>query len=54
MHSFLLHLHCSYRGTYFGEDVAIKVLKSDRLNEDMEKEFAHEVYIMRSVTNRDA
>jgi hypothetical protein len=39
-----------YRGTYFGEDVAIKVLKSDRLNENMEKEFAHEVYIMRSVT----
>ncbi|RLN12494.1 serine/threonine-protein kinase STY46 isoform X2 [Panicum miliaceum] len=35
-----------YRGTYFGEDVAIKVLKSDRLNENMEKEFAHEVYIV--------
>ncbi|CAN6206647.1 unnamed protein product, partial [Urochloa humidicola] len=37
-----------YRGTYFGEDVAIKVLKSDRLNENMEKEFAQEVYIMSS------
>jgi hypothetical protein len=26
------------------------VLKLDRLNENMEKEFAHEVYIMRLVT----
>uniref|UniRef100_A0A0D9WU95 Protein kinase domain-containing protein n=1 Tax=Leersia perrieri TaxID=77586 RepID=A0A0D9WU95_9ORYZ len=36
-----------YRGTYFGEDVAIKVLKSDRLNENMQKEFDDEVFIMR-------
>uniref|UniRef100_A0A0E0E6I7 Protein kinase domain-containing protein n=1 Tax=Oryza meridionalis TaxID=40149 RepID=A0A0E0E6I7_9ORYZ len=36
-----------YRGTYFGEDVAIKVLKSDRLNENMQEEFNEEVFIMR-------
>ncbi|KAK3131307.1 hypothetical protein QOZ80_6BG0504780 [Eleusine coracana subsp. coracana] len=42
-----------YRGTYFGEDVAIKVLKSDRLNENMEKEFAHEVYIMRKIRHKN-
>ncbi|CAD6338256.1 unnamed protein product [Miscanthus lutarioriparius] len=42
-----------YRGTYFGEDVAIKVLKSDRLNANMEKEFAHEVYIMRKIRHKN-
>ncbi|KAG2614302.1 hypothetical protein PVAP13_4KG380503 [Panicum virgatum] len=42
-----------YHGTYFGEDVAIKVLKSDRLNENMEKEFAHEVYIMRKIRHKN-
>uniref|UniRef100_A0A0E0HVP8 Protein kinase domain-containing protein n=1 Tax=Oryza nivara TaxID=4536 RepID=A0A0E0HVP8_ORYNI len=39
----------TYRGTYFGEDVAIKVLKSDRLNENMQEEFNEEVFIMRFV-----
>ncbi|TVU07561.1 hypothetical protein EJB05_40922, partial [Eragrostis curvula] len=42
-----------YRGTYFGEDVAIKVLKSDRLNENTENEFAHEVYIMRKIRHKN-
>ncbi|CAL5040804.1 unnamed protein product [Urochloa decumbens] len=42
-----------YHGTYFGEDVAIKVLKSDRLNENMEKEFAQEVYIMRKIRHKN-
>uniref|UniRef100_A0A0A9HK43 non-specific serine/threonine protein kinase n=1 Tax=Arundo donax TaxID=35708 RepID=A0A0A9HK43_ARUDO len=42
-----------YRGTYFGEDVAIKVLKSNRLNENMEKEFAHEIYIMRKIRHKN-
>ncbi|CAN6162672.1 unnamed protein product [Urochloa humidicola] len=42
-----------YRGSYFGEDVAIKVLKSDRLNENMEKEFAQEVYIMRKIRHKN-
>ncbi|XP_062234050.1 serine/threonine-protein kinase STY8-like isoform X2 [Phragmites australis] len=42
-----------YRGIYYGEDVAIKVLKSDRLNENMEKEFAHEIYIMRKIRHKN-
>ncbi|KAJ0964049.1 hypothetical protein J5N97_029171 [Dioscorea zingiberensis] len=35
------------------EDVAIKVLKPERLNEDMQHEFAQEVYIMRKVRHRN-
>ncbi|KAL5199961.1 hypothetical protein ABZP36_021164 [Zizania latifolia] len=42
-----------YRGTYFGEEVAIKVLKSDRLNENMEEEFKHEVCIMRKIRHKN-
>lgn len=37
----------SYRGTYCSQDVAIKVLKPERINADMQREFAQEVYIMR-------
>ncbi|BAF20531.1 serine/threonine-protein kinase STY46 [Oryza sativa Japonica Group] len=42
-----------YRGTYFGEDVAIKVLKSDRLNENMQEEFNEEVFIMRKIRHKN-
>jgi len=38
-----------YRGTYCSQDVAIKVLKPERISTDMLKEFAQEVYIMRFV-----
>lgn len=40
---------CRFRGTYCSQDVAIKVLKPERINTDMLKEFAQEVYIMRFV-----
>lgn len=38
-----------YKGTYCSQDVAIKVLKPERLNSDLQKEFAQEVFIMRFV-----
>lgn len=36
-----------YKGTYCSQEVAIKVLKTERVNTDMQSEFAQEVYIMR-------
>jgi hypothetical protein len=36
-----------FRGSYCGQDVAIKILKPERLNENLQQEFAQEVYIMR-------
>ncbi|KAH7290475.1 hypothetical protein KP509_30G050000 [Ceratopteris richardii] len=42
-----------YRGTYCGQDVAIKVLKPERLNKDLQREFAQEVYIMRKVRHKN-
>ena len=36
-----------YRGTYCGQDVAIKILKAERLNDSLQQEFAQEVFIMR-------
>jgi predicted unusual protein kinase regulating ubiquinone biosynthesis (AarF/ABC1/UbiB family) len=39
-----------YRGTYCGQDVAIKVLRPERLNDELQREFAQEVYIMRYIT----
>lgn len=36
-----------FRGTYHGQDVAIKVLRSDHLNEALGVEFAQEVMILR-------
>lgn len=36
-----------YKGTYCSQEVAIKVLKPERVNSDMQSEFAQEVYIMR-------
>ncbi|KAG8057623.1 hypothetical protein GUJ93_ZPchr0002g24490 [Zizania palustris] len=42
-----------YRGTYCSQDVAIKVLKPERINVDMQREFAQEVYIMRKVRHKN-
>ncbi|XP_020271702.1 serine/threonine-protein kinase STY46-like [Asparagus officinalis] len=42
-----------YRGTYCSQEVAIKVLKPERVNVDMQREFAQEVYIMRKVRHRN-
>ncbi|XP_024543267.1 serine/threonine-protein kinase STY46 isoform X1 [Selaginella moellendorffii] len=42
-----------FRGVYCGQDVAIKVLKPERLNEDLQKEFAQEVFIMRKVRHKN-
>ena len=36
-----------YQGSYCGQDVAIKVLKSEKLNESLRHEFQQEVFIMR-------
>ncbi|CAK9142793.1 unnamed protein product [Ilex paraguariensis] len=38
-----------FKGTYCSQEVAIKVLKPERVNFDMLKEFSQEVFIMRSV-----
>ncbi|KMT01324.1 hypothetical protein BVRB_9g213400 [Beta vulgaris subsp. vulgaris] len=42
-----------YKGTYCSQDVAIKVLKHERLNTDLQKEFGQEVYIMRKVRHKN-
>ncbi|KAJ6930797.1 serine/threonine-protein kinaseY46-like isoform X1 [Populus alba x Populus x berolinensis] len=42
-----------YRGVYFGEDVAIKILRSEQLNGTQEEEFAQEVTILREVQHRN-
>ncbi|RWR92390.1 serine/threonine-protein kinase STY46 isoform X1 [Cinnamomum micranthum f. kanehirae] len=42
-----------YRGTYCSQDVAIKVLKPERVDADMQREFAQEVYIMRKVRHKN-
>ncbi|KAM0879699.1 hypothetical protein ACQ4PT_034066 [Festuca glaucescens] len=42
-----------YRGTYCSQDVAIKVLKPERVSVDMQREFAQEVYIMRKVRHKN-
>ncbi|KAJ1692581.1 hypothetical protein LUZ63_009279 [Rhynchospora breviuscula] len=42
-----------YRGSYFGQDVAIKVIKNDRLSDDMLREFRQEVYILRKVRHKN-
>ncbi|CAN1175817.1 Serine/threonine-protein kinase STY17 [Linum perenne] len=38
-----------YRGVYLGQDVAIKVLRSEHLNSSQVDEFSHEVAILREV-----
>ncbi|KAK6924548.1 ACT domain [Dillenia turbinata] len=42
-----------YRGTYCSQEVAIKVLKPERVNADMLTEFAQEVYIMRKIRHKN-
>ncbi|XP_010531520.2 PREDICTED: serine/threonine-protein kinase STY46-like [Tarenaya hassleriana] len=42
-----------YKGTYCSQEVAIKVLKPERLDSELEKEFAQEVYIMRKVRHKN-
>ncbi|KAJ9560271.1 hypothetical protein OSB04_005431 [Centaurea solstitialis] len=36
-----------YRGEYLGQEVAVKILRSEHLNESLEDEFAHEVAMLR-------
>ncbi|KAK6118795.1 hypothetical protein DH2020_047486 [Rehmannia glutinosa] len=51
-----LHFKCfqmtRYRGVYLGQDVAIKVLRSEHLNNSLEVEFAQEVAILRQALDR--
>ncbi|XP_043711169.1 serine/threonine-protein kinase STY46-like [Telopea speciosissima] len=42
-----------YKGTLCSQEVAIKVLKPERVNENMQKEFAQEVFIMRKVRHKN-
>ncbi|XP_042506766.1 serine/threonine-protein kinase STY46-like [Macadamia integrifolia] len=42
-----------YKGTYCSQEVAIKVLKPERVNENMQREFAQEVFIMRKVRHKN-
>ncbi|KAG0583370.1 hypothetical protein KC19_3G131200 [Ceratodon purpureus] len=42
-----------FRGTYCGQDVAIKILKPERLNENLQREFQQEVFIMRKVRHKN-
>nr|GME18928.1 serine/threonine-protein kinase STY46-like [Ipomoea batatas] len=42
-----------YRGVYLGLDVAVKVLRSEHLNDTLKKEFAQEVAILRQVQHKN-
>ncbi|XP_039059494.1 serine/threonine-protein kinase STY46-like isoform X1 [Hibiscus syriacus] len=42
-----------FKGTYCSQEVVIKVLKPERINTDMQKEFAQEVFIMRKVRHKN-
>ncbi|XP_065865589.1 serine/threonine-protein kinase STY46-like isoform X2 [Euphorbia lathyris] len=42
-----------YKGAYCSQEVAIKVLKPERINTDLQKEFAQEVFIMRKVRHKN-
>ncbi|KAF3790886.1 Serine/threonine-protein kinase [Nymphaea thermarum] len=42
-----------YRGIYLGNDVAIKVIRPEHLNEALEVEFTQEVMILREVQHRN-
>lgn len=44
---FYLFFLARHRGVYVGQDVAVKVLRSETLNEALEDEFCHEVSILR-------
>lgn len=42
-----------HRGVYLGQDVAVKILRSETLNEALEDEFRHEVAILREVQHKN-
>ncbi|KAJ0653018.1 putative dual-specificity kinase TKL-Pl-4 family [Helianthus annuus] len=42
-----------YKGTYCSQEVAIKVLKTERVDADMVKEFTQEVFIMRKIRHKN-
>ncbi|XP_039007079.1 serine/threonine-protein kinase STY46-like isoform X2 [Hibiscus syriacus] len=42
-----------FKGTYCSQEVAIKVLKPESINTDLQKEFALEVFIMRKVRHKN-
>ncbi|KAI4381809.1 hypothetical protein MLD38_007848 [Melastoma candidum] len=42
-----------YRGTYCGQEVAIKILKPGRANAALLKDFAQEIYIMRKIRHKN-
>ncbi|KEH43661.1 serine/threonine-protein kinase STY46 isoform X2 [Medicago truncatula] len=42
-----------HHGVYLGEDVAVKVLKSDQLNDALEDEFTQEIAILRQVEHKN-
>ncbi|XP_043811800.1 serine/threonine-protein kinase STY46 isoform X3 [Manihot esculenta] len=42
-----------YKGTYCSQEVAIKILKPERIDSDLQKEFAQEVFIMRKVRHKN-
>ncbi|KAK1406838.1 hypothetical protein QVD17_38446 [Tagetes erecta] len=42
-----------HRGVYLGEDVAVKILRSETLNQTLEDEFCHEVAILREVHHKN-
>ncbi|XP_040995882.1 serine/threonine-protein kinase STY46-like isoform X2 [Juglans microcarpa x Juglans regia] len=42
-----------YRGVYLSEDVAVKILRSEHLNDALEDEFSQEVAILREVRHKN-
>ncbi|KAK7848684.1 serine/threonine-protein kinase sty46 [Quercus suber] len=42
-----------YHGVYLGQDVAVKILRSEHLNDALEDEFAQEVAILRQVRHKN-
>ncbi|XVE60150.1 hypothetical protein DITRI_Ditri05aG0104500 [Diplodiscus trichospermus] len=42
-----------YHGIYLGQDVAVKILRSEHLNDSLEDEFAQEVAILREVQHKN-
>ncbi|PON49961.1 Mitogen-activated protein kinase kinase kinase [Parasponia andersonii] len=42
-----------YRGTYCSQEVAVKVLKLERINAEILRDFSQEVYIMRKIRHKN-
>ncbi|MBA0581622.1 hypothetical protein Gorai_023797, partial [Gossypium raimondii] len=42
-----------YRGTYYSQEVAIKVLKPERVTGELLREFSQEVFIMRKIRHKN-